>query len=130
MTFLTRRDRILLAVLAGCTAILAIYFYLVPFLRPHRDGRYVTVSVDGQPVGTWPLSEEREEDIDTSFGHNRLVIRDGYAVMTEADCPDGLCMHQGRISEPGEMIVCLPHRVIAEVSDESGEDAGYDSISQ
>ena len=29
----------------------------------------------------------------------------------EADCPDRRCTRMGPISEPGEWMVCLPHRV-------------------
>ena len=44
-------------------------------------------------------------------GFNHLVIKDGEAVLTEADCPDRRCTRMGPISEPGEWMVCLPHRV-------------------
>ena len=49
-------------------------------------------------------------------------IKDGYVTMTEADCPDHLCMKQKRISKTGGTIVCLPNRVVLEiVSRESSE---------
>ncbi len=131
MQFLTRRDRFLIAAVLGCAAVLAVWFYILPFMMPPSgNDDLVCVTIDGESYGTWPLSEDHEEDIDTPYGHNHLTIRDGSAQMTEADCPDGLCMHQGRISRPGEMIVCLPHRVIAEVISRDGTSQGYDSISQ
>ena len=37
------------------------------------------------------------------------------AAVQEASCPDHLCIRQGKISREGEMIVCLPNRMIAEV---------------
>ena len=46
--------------------------------------------------------------------------------MTEADCPDQLCVHQRAISKQKQTIVCLPNRVVVEVI--GGEDAGLDSI--
>ena len=44
-----------------------------------------------------------------------VVIRDGKAWVTEASCPDQICMDQGQVSQEGEMIVCLPNRMTARV---------------
>ena len=42
--------------------------------------------------------------------------------MKEANCPDKLCIHQGKISKNGETIVCLPHGLIVEIkSDDNPE---------
>ena len=38
--------------------------------------------------------------------------------MIEADCPDLICVHHKPISRQGESIVCLPHKVIVEVTGE------------
>ena len=39
--------------------------------------------------------------------------------MISADCPDHLCVKQGKISADGEMIVCLPNKVTVQISDET-----------
>ena len=57
---------------------------------------------------------------------NLLIIEDGYAYIKEASCPDGLCVHQGKINKSGEMIVCLPNEVVVTV--EGPEDSGVDSV--
>jgi hypothetical protein len=62
-------------------------------------------------------------DIET----NVLVIQDGYAYMKEADCPDGLCIHQGRIHKAGQSIVCLPNRVVVTIE---SDDVAYDVLAQ
>ena len=46
---------------------------------------------------------------------NLLVIKDGKADVTEADCPDKLCVHQKAISKTNETIVCLPNKVVVQV---------------
>jgi hypothetical protein len=38
--------------------------------------------------------------------------------MTEADCPDKLCVQEKAVSKNGETIVCLPHRVVVEITSE------------
>ena len=82
-------------------------------------GRSVTVTVDGKVFGSWPL--DRDEEIVIGSGShfkNVLVIRDGKAMMTEADCPDKICVHHRPISHRGESIICLPHKLAVEISGE------------
>ena len=35
--------------------------------------------------------------------------------MTDADCPDLLCVHQRAIDKEDETIVCLPNKVVVKV---------------
>lgn len=72
----------------------------------------VVVAIDGQEAAVFPLSGSEDVIIDGyQGGFNHLIIKDGEAVLTEADCPDLRCTRMGPISEPGEWMVCLPHRV-------------------
>ena len=119
---------ILIGAILALAAVLAAVFFIQKRLVPEEKPAVVVVTIDGELYGTYVLSEDREEDIDTKYGHNHLSIRDGFAQVTEADCPDGLCMHQGRISQNGEMNVCLPHLLIVEVI--SGDDGGQNGASR
>lgn len=81
--------------------------------------RYVSIKVDGKEFKKVPLTEDTEEtiEVDTEFGHNVIQIKDNSVSSIEADCPDQLDVLQGAIYEPGEMIVCLPNRMIVEIID-------------
>ena len=125
---MNRKDRILIAAVLAIALILAVVFYIRTRLLPHSDPAVVTVTIDGKLYGVYALSEDREQDIDTVYGHNHLSIRGGYAQVTEADCPDGICVHQGQISRNGEIIVCLPHRLIVEIL--SGDGGGVDGTAR
>ena len=83
------------------------------------DGAAVRITVDGEEYGTWPLEEDAVIDVDTEYGHNRVHIQSGNAYMEEADCPDGYCKRQGKIHTRAESIICLPHKLVVEVLDES-----------
>lgn len=48
--------------------------------------------------------------------------------MTEADARTKLCVHQKAISKNHEMIVCLPNKVVVEVT--GSEENGFDSIAR
>ena len=74
------------------------------------------------------LAENQTVKIQTGHGTNVLVIENGSAHMEEADCPDGYCKRQGTISRVNETIVCLPHKLVAEVeSDGSTTDDADDA---
>ena len=79
-------------------------------------GDWVVVEVDGEIFGRYPLDENTSIRIETGAdGYNVLKIADGYASVTEASCPDKLCVRQHKISRSDETIVCLPNRVVVSV---------------
>ena len=91
-------------------------------------GGEAVVTVAGREVGRYSLAEEREVPIESDGGRNLLVIREGAAAITEADCPDKICVHTGEIQYTGETIVCLPHQVVVEIV--GGADSGIDTVSR
>ena len=93
------------------------------------SGEYVQIEVDGQVVESLPLDEDCEYDIKSDAGAvNTLVIKDGAAKMTQADCPDKICVNHRAISLSGESIICLPHKVVVSVVDEKSSDSEIDAV--
>lgn len=113
-------------ILAGAVLAGAIVFFLINSFVVHREGARVRVTVGGEEYGSYSLEEELDLDIESRNGVNHLVIHDGKADMTQADCPDRLCVHQKAISRDRETIVCLPNQVVVEII--GGEEAELDSI--
>ena len=99
-------------ILALLLLFVALSVFLITTLTK-KDGAFVRVEIDGSTVATYPLSVDGEYSL--NGGTNRLIIKDGRAEIREANCPDGLCIRQGKISYTGERIVCLPNRVMVEV---------------
>ena len=119
-----RRDLLLAAVLLVPGVILL----GVLFFRGD-SGNTVTVRVGGEAVASFPLEQDTEYRIEgADGGTNLLVIEYGTARISQADCPDGLCVGMGRIRRAGQSIVCLPHQVIVEV--EGGEGEGVDAVAR
>ena len=73
------------------------------------------ITIDGERYQTLSLSKNTTIKLPAENGNNILTIRDGIADMTEADCPDQLCVKQKAISHTGETLVCLPHKIVVKV---------------
>ena len=93
----------------------------VCLLLTGRSGGAVQVRVAGEIKGTYQLNERQTVQIEGIGGTNLLVIADGSASVTEADCPDALCVNMGKIGRAGQAIVCLPHQVVVDELDGSDE---------
>lgn len=106
---LEKRDKLLIVIVV-CVALCA--FLAHQIIGGDGAGK-VTVKVNGELKGTYSLAED--QTIEINGGTNILQIKNGKADMTEADCPDQLCVNQRAISRQGESIICLPHKVVVEV---------------
>ena len=103
-----KRDIILIASIL----IVAIAFFLIVELTK-EEGAGVTIKVDGVKVAEYSLSKNGTYPL--NGGTNILVIENGKAYLTDANCPDKLCVHQGKISRTGETITCLPNKLTVTV---------------
>ena len=71
------------------------------------------VRVDGQETARYPLNRNGTHLL--NGGSNTLVIEGGAAYISEADCPDKICVRSGGLSRHGETAACLPHGLLLEV---------------
>lgn len=84
------------------------------------------VSLDGEEQGRYPLAENTVVEIRQEDGsYNILRIQDGQAEITEASCPDKVCVRHRPVSRQGESLVCLPNKMVVEI--ENGEASGIDA---
>lgn len=119
-----KRDIILVL---SCVFIAAAAFLIINYCVK-KKGNYVSIKVDGKVIATLELDKDTTIDV-TGYqgGVNKIVVEDGKVSMTEADCPDELCVKTGKINSTGETIVCLPHRVVVEIKGSRDNDT-IDSI--
>jgi hypothetical protein len=53
--------------------------------------------------------------ISNAYGKNVIDVQGKKIRISDADCPDKICVKDGFISKSGQMIVCLPHKLIIEI---------------
>lgn len=120
-----KRDIIFIGVLL-VVALIA-FFVVDKFIK--KDGNKVVIKVDGEIVKIVNLTDTNNIIVNGyDGGTNNVVIENGTVYMTEADCPDKICVNTGKISKIGETIVCLPHRVVVEIQGEVSQSDSDDSI--
>ncbi|SHO49427.1 NusG domain II-containing protein [Anaerocolumna xylanovorans] len=110
-TYVKKKDIILLLIIL----FIALASLLI-FKITQKDGNMVVVTIDGAVYKEYPLNKDISVDIQgVKGGTNHLVIKDGYADVTEASCPDKICVKSRKISKTGESIICLPNKVVVKI---------------
>lgn len=96
--------------------VLAAAFWLVPRavgLFGNSKEQKLRITVSGEEYGSYSLEEDQVIKVGDT---NVCEIKDKKVSMLSADCPDQLCIHQRTIQLQGETIVCLPNKVVLEIT--------------
>ncbi len=103
-------DKILILGVVITALVLGVSFYF------RGKGKEAVVYCDGEEIHRLELVNETHLTLEYSEGQeNVIAIKDRKVSVTSADCPDQICVKQGAISEKGETIVCLPHKLVIEI---------------
>lgn len=99
-------DFVLIGVLTLSLAALFFFFLVKP------QGANCVVYEDGEMLSAFPLNKNTTHRIETKDGsYNILVIENGEAYISEADCKNQICVHTNPVSKTGDAIICLPHKI-------------------
>lgn len=84
------------------------------------------VYLNGEEQGRYPLSQDTVVEISLENGvYNVLQIREGKADITEASCPDKICVRHRPVNAQGESLVCLPNQMVVKI--ENGGETAIDA---
>lgn len=125
-----------IVLIIGClfTAVCLGLFFLL-----HRDeGRMARITCDGveaavilfrdtEPGEQFYLIRNTGKDVVTEVfdaypvlpeegNYNLLSVEDGKVCMAASDCRDQICVRHRPVSGSGESIICLPHRLVVEIT--------------
>ena len=88
-------------------------------LYRRENDTVVEVYYGGQVQQVIDLTRVKESyiiDVETEDGgHNTILVEPGRICVAEADCPDGICVQQGWLSDQAMPIVCMPHGLVISV---------------
>lgn len=138
MRYLKDKKTICLTLVVSGILLLAVAALWIQMRASARDQATVKTAVlyqDGKVLRRIPLTEGLEDTftIESSGDRsNTIQIADGKIGITDADCPDQLCVKMGMISSTAYPISCLPHRLVIQIEDdtESKEGPPIDAVTQ
>ncbi len=117
-----------LLILGGLLALSAAAAALLYARTP--SGTVAVVTLDGAEVHRVDLSQVTESYELSFTGESGITdvveVAPGKIRVLQADCPDQVCVRQGWIETGVAPIVCLPNRLVIEIT--GGPDAGIDGV--
>lgn len=105
-------------ILIGGLLLLALVCYLL-FAGGKSEGSVAVVCVNGVETDRYPLVQNGRYPL--NGGSNILIIENGYAWLEDADCPDKLCVRQGKVHLDGQVITCLPNKLTVTICADNSE---------
>ena len=131
-TMKLRKADIVLIAVCMLTAVLV----FVVLLMHRHEGNVVRISSDGEVLaeiafeatGTQCYLIRRKDGsmtvescgedppVSKQEAYNLLSVSDGVVRMKAADCRDQICVRHRAVSAVGESIICLPHKLVVEIT--------------
>lgn len=100
---------ILLLLVAG------IVWFIQDSLRSDTEGSLAVIEVEGKRVQTLSMDENGRYKINLPNDKSMEVMVENneiWVLEETVDCPQKICVRTGKISKPGETIVCLPNKTV------------------
>lgn len=80
-----------------------------PVARITRDGVLL------EEIDLETVDQPRSFTLEDGSGTNTVQVERGRIRVSEADCPDQVCVSRGWISDGTVPIICLPHKLMIEI---------------
>ena len=109
-----KNDFVLIGALLLLCGIGAIFF----FTHTDKEMRHAVITQDNVQLYDIPLTGHTgTEDIAIADEHgaNTIRVEDESIAVIDADCPDLVCVKTGKAMKKGDVIACLPHKLLIEV---------------
>ncbi len=112
---MTPGDRILFFVLLGIGL-----FSILTLRLLFAPGRTASVLVNNRLIKKISLGSDQTHLIHGIAGAIELRVAQGGIRVIRSECPEKICMKQGAISNKGQIIVCVPNKMIITIDGEAG----------
>ncbi len=106
---LTWADRLVLSLVIG----IGVALFFVP-RAGDGAGLAVIEGADGFETSV-PLADDREFEVPGPLGVTVVQVEDGAVRIVSSPCPRQTCVTMGRAERPGDVVVCVPNRVVVSV---------------
>ena len=109
---MSKKDLIFIAIVL----VVAFSILIITNLSAQRTDLLAVITVDGDEYQTILLnSQDTSFRIETKYGYNDVVIENNEVNIIDANCPTKVCVNTKIANKEGDLIVCLPHKVVIEI---------------
>ena len=92
----------------GLVVLLAISVLLCFFPKTKDGAVSAEIYLNGKRIKTVDLTVDQTFTVSDRYT-NVITVKDGAIFVAQADCPGEDCVHSGKISTLGRILVCLPN---------------------
>ncbi len=110
--------------------LLGIAFGGIAWLTATPAGTRVVVTSGDQTCFVAGLDQLRSVDLDGPLGKTHLVVDSHGAQITGSPCPRKLCISMGPARRTGDLLACVPNRILVRIEAPTSEEAPYDLLSR
>ncbi|MBN1352496.1 NusG domain II-containing protein [candidate division KSB1 bacterium] len=113
ISLLTTGDKILIAGIAAISV-----FSMLLMSAFSTPGSFVVIDAAGNQHYRYRLAENRTITCEGPVGKSVIQIQDGAVSVQTSDCPQKICVKSGAIQKCGQLIVCVPNKIIIKIEGE------------
>lgn len=103
-------DKVLIGIIV--IFLIATFFFS---LSNNDEGRNVSIIVDGQMQYHETIQSQKNLKVDGPLGKTVVQFREGHVAVLSSPCPHKMCIKMGKIRNAGEIIVCVPNRILIRI---------------
>ena len=109
-------------ILAICFSVAAVAAAagIIYYNMKDSEKKFACIYEDGELVHKIDLTSVKKP-YSLTVGGNVVLVEKGQISMADADCPDGLCIKQGAITDDARPIVCLPNNVVIKLTNDEND---------
>lgn len=109
-----KKTALIIAFTAAAAVLICIYLLIY-----NKSGGLHTavVSFNGEVIRRIDLSSAPDEVFTVGDGeqYNVITVQDGTVFVSEASCPDKICVKHGKLESEYLPIICLPNKLVIEL---------------
>ncbi len=121
------RKKLNVGVIVAIVVVALVAYAATSVLGGGGDARTAVIQDADGETHTMSLACDGTLTVNSSAGMNMIEVHAGKVRVIEADCPNQDCVEQGWVSEVGQQIICLPHKLVVTVTDED-DSSSYDVV--
>ena len=92
-----------------------------------NTGEYAVIFKNNRMYGRYSLFENKTISINESDEKILINISDGKIEINETNCPHQICKKMGQISNSGDIIVCVPFKLLISIE---GKKEGIEAVTR